>query len=199
MSVINTNQNNTQSTTSSSPSSSSELSMTWGDRMDMYDAQKLEQSTKQSKTVETKTKNHEWTEVKTTPKPVIPKPAKLVVSAPFFVPSNVTPKRVSPQSVSPRSRSPKRTVPKVAKHIIPDQETTLIVKNLPYWDTYIIDLLVRFETYGEVRNIDVPRNRNKSSKGIAFVHFESKDSADKAAKLHHYWQDDRKIRVEHVK
>ena len=78
------------------------------------------------------------------------------------------------------------------------KNTTIVLKNLPYWDTYIIDMLVQFEKYGEIEYVNVLRNTNKSCKGIAFLRFKDSRAAELALDNGNYWQDDRMIKVEPV-
>lgn len=78
-------------------------------------------------------------------------------------------------------------------------DRTIVLKNLPRWDTYIIDMLVHFEKFGEIEFVNVLRNEDRSCKGIAFLRFKNPESTIKAIDDGNYWQDDRMIKVESVK
>ena len=73
---------------------------------------------------------------------------------------------------------------------------TIVLKNLPKWDTYIIDMLVHFEKFGEIEFVNVLRNENRSCKGIAFLRFKNSEDANKAIDAGNYFQDNRMIKVE---
>lgn len=75
------------------------------------------------------------------------------------------------------------------------KQTTVRVTNLPYDGTYLIDLLVHFEQFGDVKNIVVPRNEDKTCRGSAYVHFATEEEALKAVANEYYWHGNRAVKV----
>lgn len=107
-----------------------------------------------------KKEEEEWTEVQKVRKPKVQIPAYT------------------------RSTMPKR----VFKKVYNSQESTLVLKGLPYHNTSVLDLMKIFEVHGFIENINILKNKDGSCKGIAFVRFEAKESADKAVgALSRFW------------
>ena len=101
-------------------------------------------------------------------------------------------------------RQTKQTQPKTkqiyVKRIEPQENTTLILKNLPYHDTYTHELMDIFEKYGKLVYINVLRNEVKNCKGVAFIRFDTREESDEALKkLPTFWYNNRKIFVEYAK
>jgi hypothetical protein len=76
---------------------------------------------------------------------------------------------------------------------------TLILKNLPYHQTFTYSLMDKFEPYGKLKHIKVLRNQDKSCKGLAFVEFERKEDATKALKENGSRYEGRRIGVEYAR
>ena len=79
-----------------------------------------------------------------------------------------------------KSPTPTKSDPKPIK--VYDNSTTIVVKNLPYEDVAIIDLMKMFEKHGKISNVNILRNSNGTCKGIAFVKFETSRGLNKAMK-----------------
>ncbi len=78
--------------------------------------------------------------------------------------------------------------------------TTLVLKNLPYNNTWAHELMSIFEHHGEIKVINVLRNEDKTCKGIAFIRFETSEGANKALKnLPNFLYRGRKIFVEYAR
>ena len=106
-------------------------------------------------------------------------------------------KKKSPKS-SPSSSpsiSPPSPQPEQKKFI----NTTLILKNLPYHNTYTDDLMSLMEQYGTITMLNILRNPDGTCKGVAFVRFLTKESSDKALAAGDFWCDGRKVYVEYAK
>lgn len=75
---------------------------------------------------------------------------------------------------------------------------TLVVKNLPHWDIYLIDLLEKFEKYGRILHIKILRDyQTGRCKGIGFVKFETeKDCGSSLKEMNHFYLNDRRVRIE---
>lgn len=58
------------------------------------------------------------------------------------------------------------------------EKRTLVLKNLPYNDVYLVDLMEIFDVYGKVEEINILRNPNQTTKGIAFVRFETNEGSE---------------------
>ncbi len=80
-----------------------------------------------------------------------------------------------------------------------ETENTVILKNLPYRDTYVIDLLIRLEIHGTIRNIRVLRTKDRRCKGIAFIEFENKEGADRAVESDHFKYENRRVSINYAK
>ncbi len=141
---------------------------------------------KKNSTKNNKKKNSSWTTVDNR------KPVKK--SSPRSRSNNRSPRSRS-NNRSPRSRSNNRS-PRSREFI----NTTLILKNLSYNETYSEELMQTFEKCGTIKFINVIRNDDESCKGIAFIRFETKAGSDNGLQMDGYEDyTGRNIRVQYAR
>jgi RNA recognition motif-containing protein len=108
-------------------------------------------------------------------------------------------KRKKTEAPTPTPASPLRPVapPKTEEKKV-FVNTTLILKGLPYTETWTDELMAIFERYGELRFINVLRDEDKNCKGVAFIRFYTRDGSDRAlSDLAHFEYNGRHVRVEY--
>ena len=76
--------------------------------------------------------------------------------------------------------------------------TTLVLKNLPYTCDSSKDIQKFFRKCGPVKFVNVLKNDEGKCKGIAFVRFETHEGSDKGLDMDGFWYEDRKIYVEYA-
>nr|QBK91412.1 MAG: RNA recognition motif protein [Pithovirus LCPAC302] len=80
----------------------------------------------------------------------------------------------------PRKNKEEWTVVKKKVKKPKKENTTLILKNLPYYSTFKEDLMYFFKSYGHIQYIDILTRKDGNCTGIAFVKFKKKECSDKA-------------------
>jgi len=109
------------------------------------------------------------------------------------------PKVKAPKTPEPSPVSPKFVQKIEQKMERKNENTTLILKNLPFESTYISELMDIFEHHGAIKFVNVLRNADNTCKGIAFIRFETKEGSDKAlSALPNFWYSGRKVFVSYA-
>jgi len=106
----------------------------------------------------------------------------------------------SPQEVEASTKPSTKPSTKSSNKTNEAVNTTLVLKNLPYNNTWVHELMGIFEHHGELELINVLRNEDDTCKGIAFIRFKTSEGADKAVRtIPDFWYHGRKVFVEYAR
>lgn len=108
-------------------------------------------------------------------------------------------RKEKPEPVHPAKKQ-KSKEQKFTQEKEPKDNLTLILKNLPFDNTWTHEIMDIFEHHGELRFVNVLRNEDRTCKGVAFVRFMEPENATKAiGALPDFWYNGRKVFVEYAK